>query len=239
MIQFNLLPDVKLEYIKAKNMKRTVLVISALVAAVALAVFILMFMTVNVFQKGHLDRVNNDIKTKSAELKETPDLNKVLTVQNQLESLNSLHSEKPVTSRMFGYIGKLVPANFNIGELEVDMEASTMLIKGTIDATKGGDAANGLGNTNKFIDTLKFATYTYPNEQGETQTGQPFSGVVLADFTRTDKEATYEIKLNFDKAIFESSKNITLVVPKITSSRSETEKPTDLFKALPTPKEEQ
>ena len=238
MIQFNLLPDVKMDYIKAKNMKRSVIVVSGLVAAVSLALFVLMFTTVNVFQKGHISRLDEDIKNDSKTLRDTPELTKVLTVQNQLNSLDQLHAQKPVTSRMFTYIAQLVPAQASIGKLEINFTESKMVITGTLDTTTGGDAANALGNTNKFIDTLKFAEYAYPNSEGVEQKSRAFSNVVLSKFTRTEKEATYEITLNFSNDIFDSSKNVTLVVPKITSTRSDVEKPTDLFKSLPKTEEE-
>lgn len=43
MIQFNLLPDVKLEYIKANRAKHTVVVAASVTAAAALGIFILLF----------------------------------------------------------------------------------------------------------------------------------------------------------------------------------------------------
>lgn len=238
MIQFNLLPDVKMDYIKAKNLKRSVIVISGIVAAVSLALFLLMFATVNGFQKKRISDLNGAIAKDSKTLRETPDITKVLTVQNQLNSLSSLHDQKPVTSRLFGYISQLVPAQASIGKLELDFVENKMTITGTLDTTTGGDAANALGNTNKFIDTLKFAEYTYPSDQGAEQKAQAFSNVVLSKFTRTEKEATYEITLNFSKDIFDNNKKVTLVVPKITSTRSDVEKPSDIFKSLPKTEEE-
>src|SRR5689334_20407685 len=101
MIQFNLLPDVKLEYLKAQRLKQAVVSIAAIVAGVVLAVLVILFLVVDVFQKQHLKAVNNDIKTYTAKLQSIPDLNKILTVQNQLNSLPALHAQKPVTSRLF------------------------------------------------------------------------------------------------------------------------------------------
>ncbi len=228
MIQFNLLPDVKLQYSKAKNLKRTVMVISMLVAGSAAAVFILLFMTVNVFQKTHLSHLNSDIKQKSSQLKSTKDLDKVLTIQNQLNSLTTLHDQKPVTSRLFDYLGQLVPTQVNIGKLDIDFAKTSLTVTGTTDS---------LGTVNKFIDTLKFTTYDY-DLNGTKKQITPFSQVVLASFSRNDKDATYQIKAVFDKSIFDSGTKGKLTVPKITSNRSETEKPTDLFKDLPTTKEQ-
>lgn len=230
MIQFNLLPDVKQQYIKAKNLKRTAVVISMIVAASALFIFVLLFTTVNILQKKHLSDLSKDIKTQTATLKNTPDLDKVLTIQNQLKSLPDLHNQKPVVSRLFTYIAQLTPAKINIGKLDVDFDAKTINITGTADA---------LSSVNQFVDTMKFTTYAYPtgDTAGTNTSGKAFTGVVLGSFGRTDKDATYQISLSFDPLIFDSSKNITLTVPKITSTRSETEKPTDLFKALPATKQ--
>lgn len=229
MIQFNLLPDVKLDYIKAKNVKRTITVVSGLVAASTLAIFVLMFMTVNVFQKTHLNNVNADIKRDGDALKNTKDLNKVLTIQNQLNSLPALHAKKPVASRLFGYLGQLVPEKVSIGKFDIDYSTKVMNITGTTD---------NLGTVNKFVDTLKFTTYAYPDGADRKEL-KPFSDVVLGNFSKNEKDSTYQVKLTFDPVIFDSANTGTMQVPKITSTRSETEKPTDLFKDLPQQKVEQ
>ncbi len=226
MIQFNLLPDVKMEYIKAKALKRTIVVISLLVSASALAVFVLLFMTVRVFQTMHMKNLDKDIKETTAKIKQTPDLNKVLTIQNQLKTLTGLHDKKPVVSRQFNFITQLVPAAATVGKVDTDFTAKTISISGEADA---------LSTINKFVDTLKFTTYSYKDSGGQSKSGKPFSGVVMSSFGVGDKSTTYQISLNYDEAIFDNSKDITLTIPKIISTRSETEKPTDLFKALPAP----
>lgn len=225
MIQFNLLPDIKMEYIKARRQKQTVLVVSSLVALASLAIFILLFVTVHVFQRVHLNDLNTDIKSSTKELKAKPDLNKVLTIQNQISSLDQLHNSKPVTSRLFGYLGQVTPAQVSIGKIDVDFTANTMAITGSADS---------IGTANKFIDTLKFTTYSVGGVAANTVTDpKPFTAVVLGTFSRDDKGSTFQVTLNFDPLIFDSSSAVVLTVPKIISTRSEVEKPTDLFKALP------
>src|SRR3990167_4791890 len=114
MIQFNLLPDVKLEYIKTRRNKRTILLIAGGAAAASLTVLILLFGVVHILQKQHLNNLNNDIKKHSSELEKTKDLGKVLTVQNQLDSLPDLHNKKVVASHLFNYVGQLTPAQASI-----------------------------------------------------------------------------------------------------------------------------
>jgi len=217
MIQFNLLPDIKLQFIRAKRQRRNVIVISAFAGAASLFILITLF-TINVVQKKHINDVNKDIKKYTTDLKAIPELDKVLTIQNQLKALPELHARKPVTSRIFGYITQITPAKVSIASLNVSFDTGTMGITGT---------ADNLTTVNKFVDTLKFITYT---TEGDTNAIKPFSEVVLSSFGRTDKDASYSITLKFDASIFDSSKKITLTVPKIITTRSETEKPGDLFK---------
>lgn len=230
MIQFNLLPDVKQQYIKTNRRKRTVIVVSFLIAASSLAVFVVLFLSVYVFQKNHINNLSNDIKSSTQKLKDIPDLNKVLTIQNQLKELPDLHAEKPVTSRLFGYLNKLTPNQITIGNIKLDYSESTMTLTGSADS---------LSTVNKFVDTLKFSTYTDTLQVEQKEKKKVFSEVVLTSFSRSDKDATYTISFKFDPLIFDSSHNIEITVPNITSSRSETEKPTELFKALPEKKTEQ
>jgi Tfp pilus assembly protein PilN len=214
MIQFNLLPDVKLEYIKARRMKRSVMLISGLVTAASLALLIVLFVGVIVFQKKHMNDLSADIKRDTAKLESVQDLDKILTVQNQLSSLPALHDQKPVTSRLFTVLPQVTPQKVTISDLNLDFEAQTLSIKGTADT---------INTVNKFVDTLKFTDFKAGEEQKRA-----FSDVVLATFDRTDK-ASYEIMLKFDPGMFDSKNQISLVVPNIITTRSETEKPEALF----------
>jgi len=218
MIQFNLLPDVKLEYIKARRSKRMVLLVAIGVAGVSLTIFIGLFVFVNIIQKQRLSSLNSDIKKNTATLQAIPDLGKVLTVQNQLNSLSGLHAQNPDTSRLFDYLGQVTPAKVTISDIKADFAANTLSITGNADT---------LSTVNQYVDTLKFTTYSI--DDGESST-KAFSEVVLATFSKTDKDSTYQISLKFDPVIFDNTKKITLTVPKIISTRSETEKPGDLFK---------
>jgi Tfp pilus assembly protein PilN len=214
MIQFNLLPDVKLEYIKARRLKRSVVLISGLVVAASLTLLIIMFVGVVVFQKKHMNDLSADIKTDKSKLESVQDLDKILTVQNQLGSLPALHDQKPVTSRLFTYLPQLTPQQASISDLTLDFDAQTLSVKGTADT---------ISTINKFVDTLKFTDMKIGDEQKRA-----FSAVVLSTFDRTDK-ASYEITFKFEPAIFDSKNDVSLVVPNIISTRSETEKPEPLF----------
>lgn len=225
MIQFNLLPDVKIQYIKARKLKRLISVIAALVTSFAVLVTVLLFFLVSVLQTKHLNDLSKNITTDSKKLQQTQDLDKILTIQSQLQSLPKLHADKPAASRLFSYVSQLTPTNVNMATVNVDFVTNTMTISGSADA---------LSSVNTFVDTLKFAKYQEKDADASSQK-PAFSQVVLSTFGRDPKEATYTVTTTFDPAIFDNSKETTLIVPSQVTTRSETEKPTSLFKPTETP----
>lgn len=230
MIQFNLLPDVKLEYIKARRMKRTLIMTSVLVTGASIALFVLLFSVVNFVQKQHMSNLDSDIAKAKNELKAKPDLVEILTIQNQLNSLPDLHNQKPAATRVFNYVQQITPQNVTISSFTVNFGEQTVKIEGSADS---------LATINTFTDTLKFTNYTVSDQESQQQT-LAFNSVVLAGFTvSTDnvrdptKVATYSITFKYDPAIFMSDKDVKLEVTKKITTRSETEKPSTVFQAKP------
>lgn len=221
MVQFNLLPSVKLEYIKATRTKRVVTSVAIIASAAALGIMALLFINVNFVQKRHIANLTNDIQTKVSELEAIEDIDKVLTVQNQLKALTVLHEQKPAAERVMPYLAKVTPQAASISQVKVDFETSTMDISGTSDS---------LVTVNKFVDTLKFTKYTIGDA---TEQLPAFSEVVLASFSVDSEGVTYQINFKFDPVIFDNTKQINLVVPNTITTRSQTEKPSDLFQAAP------
>lgn len=238
MIQFNLLPDVKLEYIKATYRRRIISLVCFLVAGVFLTIFILMFLFVRVNQTRHLSSLDKQISTNVTELQSKPDLDKILTIQNQLNSLPGLHDQKVLSSRVFEYLGQITPTNVSVSSVELDLEAKTLVLKG---------ASDSIPTVNKFVDTLKFTDYKV--EGDEPKGGKAFSSVVLKNFNFDGKATaqdpktavSYEISFSFDEAIFANTAKegsavhnaVKLTVPSIVTTQSETQKPTNLFQPEP------
>lgn len=220
MIQINLLPDVKMQYLKVRRTQRLVISISTLLIVASLFIFILLIGTVDVFQKKTLSDLNDNISTYEHQLQNTPNLNRILTVQNQLQVLTSLHNNKPAASRLFGFLQQLTPSSVTISQFNIDYTQNTISITGNADS---------LDTVNSFTDTLKFTTYKKDGAKTNA-----FNSVVLSQFSRSTSGATYTITANFDPNIFNSANNVTLTVPNIISTRSVLEQPTDLFSTGPT-----
>lgn len=225
MIQFNLLPDVKQEYVKARRTKRLVILASLAASGVSVFVLLLMVLTVDVVQKKSLHDLNNDIGKYSKQLKAVPNLNKMLTVQNQLNTLTSLHDQKVVTSRLFGYIKQFTPSQATISKLTVNFsdDGSTDSTTPTSQPSTFDIQGNApsLDVVNAFTDTLKATTYKIDGDGSSSSSKKAFSNVVLSDFGRDKNGAKYTIDLSFDPAIFDSQNSVTLTVPAGLSTQAE------------------
>jgi hypothetical protein len=202
-------------------MKRLVIGVAVAAASVALAIFIGLFVIVNFVQKQHISNLDNDIATGVAEIEAIPEIDKVLTIQSQLNTITPLHEEKPASSRMIDYLKQLTPAQATISQASLNFEEQKMTLDGNADS---------LETVNKFVDTLKFTTYTVKGSDQEAQNA--FSEVVLAGFGVSDGNASYQIEFKFNPEIYDNTKAVTLDIPNIISTRSQTEKPTDLFQQI-------
>lgn len=230
MIQLNLLPDIKLAYIKAERTRRLVLSVSFLVAG-ASVVILLLLLSVDGLQKKHLSDLNKDIKNESSELQNKPQIKKILTVQNQLNSLTDLHAQEPAASKLFDYLNQTTPTSVSISDFTIDFTQQTATITGTSD---------NLAHVNQYVDTLKATTYTTDGSSSNGSGQQAFSNVVLSSFSLStgagsngNQSASYSITLSYDKTIFDNTQNAKLQVPSITATYLSAHDPNDLFKAAP------
>ena len=211
MIQLNLLPEVKKEYIKAKRTKRMIMSISTIVGVASIILLVLVFSYVQIAQKKSINDLTKDIEQEVASIQSTEGLDEILTIQNQLNTLPGLFLTRPETSRVIDYTRKVVPEGVYISELKVDVINSTMEISGESD---------NLTLINKFADTLKFATYN----SGDIKDVKPFSNITTDSF-RVNERTSYTVKLEYDPVLLDNTQDIVLVVPNTITTRSVTGQP--------------
>lgn len=232
MIQFNLLPDVKLEYLRAKRMKRVVVVLSSLTVGVVLVFLGGLFTTVNIVQGRHIANLESDITAVAGSIKQIDDIDRMLTVQGQLFSIDELHEGKPVVSRLFDFIETFVPVGVSINSLDVNIANQAIEISG---------ATESITEVNRFVDTIKFTDYVIVEdgstdlelaiEDDDSESGRAFSSVVLSSFSRDDDSANFSIDMTFEPLIFESQNEVALFVKRLITTRSELNRPEALFAA--------
>lgn len=218
MIQINLLPDIKAEYVKTQRTKRMVITISVIVVAVSVGIVGFLAAYAYGAQSWQLSHAQDVTKSYEKQIKDVADLDKILTIQNQLVALTPLHEAKPVMTRLFTYLQQTTPKDVTLSKYSVDNTEMLWSVEGK---------AASLELVNKYVDTLKF---TEIDEQGGPKA---FSDVVLSSFSKDGQGSgyAYSIKFKFNDKLFSSSNpDIKLFVPQIVTTRSQTQLPTsDVF----------
>jgi len=222
MIQFNLLPDVKKEYIRTKRIKHLILTVSGIVSVSVVVVLIMLFSFVQFAQKSNINDLTKDINSEIVKVTSIEGLNEILTIQNQLEELPAVNQGRPEISRIFDYLKIVTPQGVFISSVDLNVANSTIEITGS---------AETLALINTYADTLKFATYKtvdVGDEDNETlvDNGDRTFSNVITDLSRNSDGASYTIALQYDPVIFDNTKIVTMVVPKDTvTTRSVTGQP--------------
>ncbi len=197
MIQFNLLPDIKKEYVRAKRTKRLIISGATLFSAAIIGVTVLLFSFVHVAQKQHIKHLTEDIKKKAESIQGTDNLNTMLTVQNQLSLLPGLHETKPETSRVFSYLTLVSPAAVVISTVDLDTTLNTITVTGE---------ADNLATVNKLVNNIKAARHALPGEQDSTVT---FSNVAT-ELAGDNEGATFTILMSYDPVIFDNTQAVVM-----------------------------
>ncbi len=219
MIQINLLPSIKAEYVKAQRTKRTVITVAVISIAVSLGFVTVLASVAYIGQKVRLDGLQDDISKNEKIIKDVPDLDKILTVQNQLSALTGLHEAKPIMSRLFTYLQQTTPDQVALEKYAVNNTDYTWAVE--------GEAAS-IELVNKYVDTLKF-TQIATTQEGQEPT-KAFSEVVLNTFAKSDNGYTFAVTLKFNDQLFASGTDIKLQIPNIVTTRSQTQLPSgDIF----------
>jgi Tfp pilus assembly protein PilN len=219
-----------MQFIKAKRIKRLVTAVAGVVMVISVLVFVALLLYVDVAQKTHLKAVNNVIQSNTSQLGGNTNLDKILTIQNQLAILPQLEAQTPAVSRMFTYLTQLTPTNASISSLSADFDQDTFTITGSADS---------LDTINKFVDSIKFTTFKASSDNtaavvSAPSSGDAFSTVVLSAFGYTSSNtsgqpANFTITFDFNPVIFNNTDSVTLTVPPITTTRSVIGQPTNLF----------
>jgi Tfp pilus assembly protein PilN len=200
MIQFNLLPDVKKEYISANRQKKLITSIAIIVSAVSLSFVFLLFLFVQVGQNKNIDDLTEDIASKTSEINETENLSSMLTVQNQLALITPLHESKPETSRVFSVITFVSPQNIKLETLDLTLEDSTIKLSGT---------ADNAATVNLFVDNIKAAQFALSTD---LETRLPVFSAVNTTINGSDEGATFDIIMNFDPQIFNNTTGLSMAI---------------------------
>jgi len=229
MIQVNLVPDVKLELIKAQQHRNIVIYSSIVVMIASVAVLVILGLVI-AGQAVYTNNLTSQIKSEDAKFRDIADIDNTVTVQNQLESIQSTHEQKAMTSRIFNLLveatAKDTANSVTLNSFSVDTATNTITLVAQTD-TRGFDAAEVF---RKNIEGMKLyymeaTPDTVPNEFSEEpkttakdeQSVQIASEVTLSDLSYAqsdnDQRKTVSFRLTFiyDPLLFDEKIDILRV----------------------------
>ena len=214
MIEINLIPDVKREYLHAQRMRNGVISLSILVSIIAGAAVALLVVYVGT-QSAREWLTDNEIKDQYGKISSVKDANQIVTIQNQLAQLSSMHKDKSIDSRIFDVLSAINPAAPN------DVKMSTVsLDPSETKLSIEGSAANSFEATDKLKKMILNTKLSY------TSYGEDASGTKVLRFKLT---FTYPKEL-----LANSSKNLRIEAP--TGSTNVTDSRLHVPDSLFTPK---
>ena len=190
MIEINLLPNVKRELLKTRAMRNRVISISflvggaSIVAVVVLALILGSQIAAEAVQSGV-------IKDRNDKLMAVEDLNKVVTIQNQLTKINEQHSRKKLNSRIFDVVtavNPVAPNNVSFSDIKVNPGSKTITLEGS--AVNGYSALETLKKTilNTKVQTTdgdksSEVSLTKEIKDGDTSFGENSEGKKVLQFS--------------------------------------------------------
>lgn len=225
MVELNLLPDVKKEFLNAQRARRRTIALAILITIIAAAATVLFAFYVYGVQSVVLFAQTDDIKKKAAEVKGIEDINKYLTIQNQLANLSQLHDNKVNLSRLMDFLPTLNPAppkNVSLSNLDVSTVNKTVTFKGTV---------KDYAALTTFKDTLVNSEYSIGSGSDATTT-KLFSEVNIdsAAYETSGGTVSFAVTATYDEnAFLQKNKNVTVKVPNIETTQSVVGTPQKLF----------
>ena len=163
--EINLVPDIKEAAIKAIKI-RNLTIFASIVVAIGSVVATLVFAGIAGGQQAIVDSKQNTIKTLSDKVKSYEDLDKYLTIKNQLAGLSSIADNKNVLSRLFNVLSALIPTGrdtIKISELTINLEEEPFNITFDAQADAGEPPLYDYRVLNAFNKSLPYIRYDYGN----------------------------------------------------------------------------
>ena len=190
MIEINLLPNVKRELLKTRAMRNRVISISFLVGGASIAAVVVLALILG--SQIAAEAVQNGvIKDRNDKLMAVEDLNKVVTIQNQLTKINEQHSGKKINSRIFDVVtavNPVAPNNVSFSDIKVNPGSKTITLEGS--AVNGYSALETLKKTilNTKIQTTdgdksSEVSLTKEIKDGDTSFGENSEGKKVLQFS--------------------------------------------------------
>lgn len=211
-IEVNLLPDVKLEYLKTRVARTRVTTVAILVTVASLAITALIGITVFIVQPASIASFDSKIKSQFETYKSYNGVDQIITIQNQLSKIDNMHQEKPISSRLFNMIVSVIDGSgksVQVSKMEYNRELSSIVMEG-----QSRDGFVGIEALGKSIQDTKII---YVDDAGNSQTLPMTTKVNALSNPSYGRDATgatvlmFSLGFEVDDKMFDSSIDLTLV----------------------------
>ena len=240
MIQINLIPDVKREYLHAKRMRDVAISLSTFISIVAAGAvgLMLLFLSTQAARELLADRT---IEAEYDKLSSVENLSDMVTIQNQLSLISQQHADKSMDSRLFKVleaINPIAPNDVRFTSITLLPEDSTLSLEGQAD---GGYIA-----VETLTKTIQNTVISYTDKDAEAKTVDFASEVSVGETSYgvagNDKRVLrFEMKIVYADGLFDNTmQNVRVIAPtrKIDVTDSKLRVPDSLF-AIPAADEEE
>lgn len=212
MIEINLIPDVKREYLKTRALRNMVISTSILVGvgAIGLVVFLGVVFGGQLVAESIQD---NSIKSEGKQLTSIEDLNKTVTIQQQLQLIDDQQTNKSINSRLFDVMAAInppAPNDVKISNLKMNPTDKTITIEGS--------AANGYIALEVFKKTITNTMVQVRIDDEETK--MPLADDIVASETSFGENSEgqrvlrFEFTFTYPDELFMVSKNpVSVITP--------------------------
>lgn len=227
MIEINLVPDVKQEFIRAKRARTVVISTSILVGLASIAIVAILAVYAFLGQTVRANLADAGIKEKSTELAKISDLGNTLTIQHQLAEVSSIHGDTNKMSRFFELLAAINPSAPNqvtFSMARLDSEEGTIRLE--------GQAVNGFNSADTLKKTILNTTFSYRDEDKQLKTVPLTTSVSLSELSYGEdstgrKVLRFTLSFEYDKVLLSPKSKDAVII------RPDRQNVTDSFLHLP------
>lgn len=223
MIQINLVPDVKLELLRAQRQRNVVISISVLASIITVALVVvtaIYVFGVQTFRDSEAERV---IDREYRALRSIEDLDKTVTIQSQLARIDQTHNEKLLTSRILSILAvasaKGTENSISISTFSVSKGEGSISLTAQTDS-RGFEAADIF---KKNIEAMQIVYKPYkedgsvPKSRESEQSVKLASDVTLSslgtvqDASGNGEAVTFNLSFKYAPEVFSVNNHIELI----------------------------
>lgn len=203
MIELNLVPDVKQEFIKAQRVRNMVTAGSVLVMLISGGVVVALLMYTFGAQTLMRTLADNGIKSEFGKLSSHEDLGKSLTIQNQLKVLSGMADKKNVDSRLYDILKVISlpePNTSTFSVITLDNASNKLTLE--------GQAKSGFAALEVLRETILATKISYKEENSDNSETKNLTEAVTVSDTNYGQDSTgikvlrFKMEFEFDPILF-------------------------------------